>query len=122
MYNNIGSKIKTLAKFICICIAVVWIIIGFSLILNRYSSLFVRLIGLLITIIGPLFAWISSFLLYGYGELIEQNEEIKKEIRKLTKNSKEIDEERVLFEKAIKGEEKEEESEDASFYNPMSKE
>lgn len=135
MYNNIGQKIKTLAKGICICIAVVWIIIGFSLILNRYSSPFVRLMGLLIILIGPLFAWVNSFLLYGYGELIEQNAEIRKEIKRLTKNSKESEKtyqkeveeirdqeiERKLFEKAIKGEEKEE-SEDASFYNPMSKE
>lgn len=135
MYNNIGQKIKTLAKVICICIAVVWIIIGFSLILNRYSSPFVRLMGLLIILIGPLFAWVNSFLLYGYGELIEQNAEIRKEIKRLTKNikesektyQKEVEEirdqeiERKLFEKAIKGEEKEE-SEDASFYNPMREE
>ena len=54
----------------------------------------------------------------------------------LTKNSKESEKtyqkeveeirdqeiERKLFEKAIKGEEKEEESEDASFYNPMREE
>jgi hypothetical protein len=136
MYNNIGRKIKTLAKVICICIAVVWIIIGFSLILNRYSSPFVRLMGLLIILIGPLFAWVNSFLLYGYGELIEQNKEMLNEIKCLTKDSRESEKtnqkeaeearnqeiERKLFEKAIKGEEKEEESEDASFYNPMREE
>lgn len=136
MYNNIGNKIKALAKVICIFIAVVWVIIGFSFILTKNSSPFIRLIGLLIIVVGPLFAWINSFLLYGYGELIEQNAEIRKEIKRLTKGSKENEEkdkkeaekirnqeiERKIFEKAIKGEEKDEDNEEVSFYNPMSEE
>lgn len=136
MYNNIGNKIKALAKVICIFIAVVWVIIGFSFILTKNSSPFIRLIGLLIIVVGPLFAWINSFLLYGYGELIEQNAEIRKEIKRLTKGSKENEEkdkkeaekirnqeiERKIFKKAIMGEEKDEDNEEVSFYNPMSEE
>ena len=125
MYNNIGNKIKALAKVICIFIAIIWVIVGFFLILNRYSSPFVRLVGILTIVVGPLSAWVGSFLLYGFGELIEQNAEINKEIKRLTKSSKEKEEketEKKLFEKAIKGEEKDDECEDVSFYNPMSEE
>ena len=135
MYNNIGKKIKILAKIICIVIAVFWVIVGFVLIFGRYSSPFVRLIGFLTAIVGPFFAWVSSFLLYGYGELIEQNAEIKKEIKRLTKNNREKEEtekkareeekdkaiEKQLFMKTIM-EEKNIDDEDASFYNPIEEE
>ncbi len=124
MYKNIGNKIKTLAKIVCIVIAIIWVMVGFVLIFNRYSSPFVRLIGLLTIFISPFFAWISSFLLYGYGELIEQNAEINQKLKYLLKSSKEEDKEKEkkLFEKAIMGEEKEEENDEVSFYNPMSEE
>jgi cell shape-determining protein MreC len=135
MYNNIGKKIKALAKILCIVIAVFWIVIGFVLIFGRYSSPFVRLIGFLTAIVGPFFAWVSSFLLYGYGVLIEQNAEIKRAIKRLTKGSREKEEtekkireeeeekekEKMLFMKTIM-EEKDIDNEETSFYNPMSEE
>lgn len=135
MYSNIGNKIKTLAKIVCIIIAIVWIIVGFILIFDRYSSPLVRLVGFLSIIIGPLLSWISSFLLYGYGELIEQNAEIEREIKRLTKREKEKEirekkekeeerekeKEKIILEKAIKDEWQDDE-EEVPFYNPMSEE
>ncbi len=35
-------------------------------------------LGLLLMVIGPLFAWVSSWLLYGYGEIIEKLGEIER--------------------------------------------
>lgn len=74
MFDNIGGKIKILAKVLC------WVgIIGFVL-----SAIYVWVtigrygvgLGFALFIIGPLVSWISSFLLYGFGELIETNCEI----------------------------------------------
>ena len=119
MYNNIGNKIKTLAKFICIFIAAIWIIIGFSLILGRGSSPFIRLIGLLTIVIGPLFSWIGSFLLFGYGELINKNTEMNENIKLLVKKIKqeeETEQEQIILKKVLMDEKKETEEDEADFF------
>ena len=121
MYKNIGAKIKGLAKIICIVTAIVWIVFGFVLVLLEDSSTEVRLIGFLAMIVGPLFCWIAGFLLYGYGELIEQNCEINQELKLLTKHIREQEErkeEENILKRAIGGEE-DEDVENASFYNPV---
>ena len=124
MYKNIGAKIKGLAKIICIVTAIVWIVFGFVLVLLEDSSTEVRLIGFLAMIVGPLFCWIAGFLLYGYGELIEQNCEINQELKLLTKRIKEQEEketEEVILKQVIreKSKEEDEDDENASFYNPV---
>ena len=78
MFDNIGGKIKSLAKVTC------WIGIIISLIaaiVMMISSKYAVLFGLLVLIVGPLISWISSFALYGFGELIETNCEIAKNTR-----------------------------------------
>ena len=72
MFDNIGKKIKTLAIVFTIIGMVVSISVGvFSLEANAGA-------GLLIIIFGCLSSWIGSFLLYGFGELIENTTEIRK--------------------------------------------
>ena len=123
MYKNIGKKIKVLATIICIVTAIIWVILGFVLILREQSTTEIRLVGIITLIVGPLSCWINSFLLYGYGELIEQNAETNKELKLLTqriktRNESEIDD--ILLQKVIVNEEKEDEQ--TSFYNPMDEE
>lgn len=70
MFDNIGRKIKGLAK--CLC----WIGIVFSVI----SGIIVLvdgliLAGLLRIAIGVLASWGGSLYIYGYGELIVSHEE-----------------------------------------------
>lgn len=70
LYNNIGSKIKGLAKFVFIFDAILSIIVGLiSLLLaeNNVSIVF----GILIIFGGPIIAWILSWFLYAFGELVE---------------------------------------------------
>lgn len=67
MYENIGSKIKVLTKTIFVIEAIAAVIIGFVLI-NRDLGL----LGSIVMSIGTLMAWISSFVMYGYGEIIEK--------------------------------------------------
>ena len=38
--------------------------------------------GVITIIVGPLAAWVSSWLLYGFGELIEKTTEIAENTRK----------------------------------------
>ena len=67
MYNNIGGKIKILALVMAIIQAAGSVIAGIALMADDDDLIPV---GLLLWIVGPLFAWVSSWLLYGFGELI----------------------------------------------------
>ena len=71
MYDNIGGKIKGLAKAIFFIEAIATVITGFIILANSYYFEGI-LTGVLVIIVGPIFAWISSWLLYGFGELIEK--------------------------------------------------
>ena len=69
MYDDIGGKIKGLAKATFIIGAIAAVIIGIM-----FMALDDELIGigLLIMILGPIVAWVSTWFLYGFGELIEK--------------------------------------------------
>ena len=66
LYINIGAKIKTWAKWIFIIEAISAIIGGIGFIVNDDGG-----IGFVIMVFGPLLAWVSSWLLYAFGELDE---------------------------------------------------
>ena len=91
MFQNIHKKIKMLAivctilgclfsaagAIVCWCMKLIWV-------------------GFIVLIGGCLLSWIGSFLLYGFGELIEQTTKTAKGIQKLQmlsvyENSKEPD-------------------------------
>ena len=72
MFNNIGKKIKTLAELIC------WIGILISLILGLIFVIENIFVGFIIFIIGVLSSWVGSFLLYGFGELVDNSTKIVK--------------------------------------------
>ena len=66
LYDNIGAKIKNWAKWIFIIEAISAIIGGIGLMANDAAF-----IGFIVLICGPLVAWVSSWLLYAFGELVE---------------------------------------------------
>ncbi len=72
-YDNIGGKIKKWATWIFTAEAIIAILAGIIL-MNEHV-----LIGLLVVVLGPIVAWISSWLLYGYGQLIENSDIIAEE-------------------------------------------
>ena len=69
MFKNIGGKIKTLAIAITSAGILVSIFLGF--VLSDKDNL---KLGILIAIVGSLISWISSFLLYGFGQLIDNSD------------------------------------------------
>ncbi|MDR1330170.1 MAG: hypothetical protein LBK23_11280 [Oscillospiraceae bacterium] len=80
MYNNIGAKIKGLAKSIAWIDIISSIIIGIVLIVKGVDDEWYVLIGVGIgvMILGALAAWVSSWFMYGFGELIEKTAETAK--------------------------------------------
>lgn len=66
LYTDIGKKIQNWAKWIFIAEAITAVISAFVLMGN--SDIF---LGLLLLICGPLAAWVSSWILYAFGQLVE---------------------------------------------------
>lgn len=75
MFNNIGSKIKTVAKVIA-CINIVISTVASVIMLanglvNFDEQWILVFIAPLVFIVGFVMAWLSVILLYGFGELID---------------------------------------------------
>ncbi len=101
MFNNIGKKIKTLAKILCWVGIVCSVLTGIAIIVsggnatlavnNGYSPLTMEssyttvpsaVIGIVVIILGSLAAWIGSFFAYGFGQLIENSDQIRENTSK----------------------------------------
>lgn len=72
MFSNIGGKIKKLATAIFTIETILIIVSSFAFLFNEDTIL----MGIILLIGGILIAWVSSWLLYGFGELIEKTTEI----------------------------------------------
>ncbi|MBQ8323707.1 MAG: hypothetical protein IJX82_00970 [Clostridia bacterium] len=85
MYDNIGGKIKSLAKTLSILGAIATAILAIVLLCLDDKLL---PFGVILLFFGPLFSWISSWLLYGFGELVENACTIEREAYSKEKNHK----------------------------------
>jgi len=74
MFTNIGKKIKTLAKVIT------WVFIVFSVILGICMFSFNVPVGILFMVFGSVVAWVGSFILYGFGELIDTAQQQQRDL------------------------------------------
>lgn len=79
MYSQIGKKIKMLAVFLCLLEALGTFIGGIVIIAMAKKIWF---IGLIIMLSGPILSLITSWLMYGFGELIDKTSNIEREICK----------------------------------------
>lgn len=82
MFENIGGKIKKLAIVITIIGIIISFIIGIML-SNEFG-----LGGFIVILGGSLLSWIGSFLLYGFGEIIDL-------LRKISGETSETDNEKL---------------------------
>ena len=89
MFKNIGKKIMGLAKFITglgIAFSAVGAIGCAGVIIAEDEDLFVLalLAAVVVFGLGFLTAWLGSFLLYGFGQLIHNSEESKELLKKIS--------------------------------------
>ena len=68
LYENIGSKIKNWAKWIFVIEAIGAVITGLVLLFTDEGLI---LYGLLTLVCGPIVAWVGSWILYAFGQLVE---------------------------------------------------
>jgi hypothetical protein len=95
MYDNIGGKIKGLAKAGFIVEAIVAVITGIALMASDDDLI---IVGVLVLLLGPIVAWVSSWLLYGFGEIIDKTCSIERNTRGGERKSEaqsKIDSERI---------------------------
>lgn len=94
MFSNIGNKIRILAKVICI-IGMVFaalsglalIIVGITMVVQRIPAGAILIFGgFIFAGFGALFAWIGSFVLYGYGQLIHSVQNLENKVCGLEEN------------------------------------
>lgn len=75
MFNYIGRKIKLLAEVLCWIGIIGSIICGFAFIITGAADKSVESVigGFLYLICGPFISWASSFVLFGFGKLVENS-------------------------------------------------
>ena len=79
MFANIGRKIKNFAKFsfgIGVLVSIIGAIYVIVSSLNGREPIVGILTGLLIAVGGVIVSWLQTFLLYGFGELVDSNQKI----------------------------------------------
>ena len=87
-FDNIGGKIKNLAKWYCwITILLIWIAAPISfiaLVSDDYTAelCWIPLVG---AIVGPIFVWIGSWVMYAFGELVEKTCDNENNTRQILK-------------------------------------
>ena len=75
MFDNIGGKIKGLAKVLFWLEVIAAVIVGLVLVEDTDG------LSLLFAIAGVLVAWISAWFLYGFGEIIDKLCDIERNTR-----------------------------------------
>ena len=96
MYDNIGKKIKGLAKAAFI-VETIGVIISALVMMAEDEDMIPAAFCMIL--IGPLVAWVASWMLYGFGELIDKACDIERNTRRTNEKKSEvqnkIDDERV---------------------------
>ncbi len=69
LYSNIGGKIKNWAMWIFV-VEAIGAVAGALVLLFQGDEFIIT--GLLTIVLGPIIAWVSSWLLYAFGELVEK--------------------------------------------------
>ena len=72
MFDNIGQKVKAFAKGVFVTEVIAAIISGIVMICSGEDELI--LWGIITIIAGPLIGWLSSFLIYAFGQLVENSD------------------------------------------------
>lgn len=83
MFNNIGKKIKALAKFLCILGIILSILIGVLMILSHSGDPQTLFYGILVIVLGSLLSWVGAFFAYGFGELVDNSKKAVEQLERI---------------------------------------
>lgn len=86
MYDNVGGKIKGIAQLVT-WLGIIASVIGFMILVGNEDTIGLAFAVLIVGCIG---AWLSSLVLYGFGQLIENSDIIVSKIN--SESAKPIDE------------------------------
>ena len=78
MFQNVGKKIKIWAISLFIIYTIACIICGIIFLCDGEA------LGLIPLLVGPFASWVSSFLLYGFGQLVENSDNQKKTTQEIS--------------------------------------
>ena len=97
MFDDVGGKLKTIAKVFCWIGIVLSVIYGISIIagLVKINGFVAFLMGLLVAAILSFVSWISSLGLYALGEILENSDHVKRTSQKQVDILEEIAREEV---------------------------
>lgn len=92
MFNNIGKKIKGFAVFVAIVGMIIPILGGLGFIIAGAASnnIALPLLGILIAVVGSIMSWMSTWLLYGYGEIVDKTSSIDKKLDGINTNMQQL--------------------------------
>ena len=80
LYDDIGGKIKGWAKWIFIVEAIGAVIAGITMMANANDIDTLQFVmGIVTVVFGPLVAYVSSWLLYAFGQLVEDTSAIRRQ-------------------------------------------
>ncbi|MBQ8174641.1 MAG: hypothetical protein IJ009_04485 [Clostridia bacterium] len=77
MFNHIALKIKTVAEVTAWIGIILSCFFGFT---QMYNDDDLILTGLITIALGSLLSWLASFVLYGFGQLIENTDILRKHL------------------------------------------
>ena len=86
MFDRIGEKIKIVAKVIFWLGVAVGFIVAYFVgeAGNNYVGMFIFLVGILVS-------WLGTYLLYGFGELVDNSSKILDRLDRLARPNNEIE-------------------------------
>ena len=80
MFENIGEKIKMIAKIYFYVCAIASFILGCVMIDETP-------LGLVVMVVGVLVSYLSSLVMYAFGELVENSTATRREIKEISKRT-----------------------------------
>lgn len=108
-YENIGGKIKILARVLCVLGIIGSFVSGILFIvasseIGTMHGVYI-ICGIAIIVVGSILSWIATWLLYAFGDITENVAIIKKKVCRLKVGSEKRDDELLESEDEIDTEE-----------------
>lgn len=71
MFNNIGAKIKGMAKFFCWIGIIISFVAGIGQVSFGYGYGGLVALGIVTIVVGSIASWLGSLVMYGFGQLVD---------------------------------------------------